>query len=232
MRRFLHIVGAAAAVVSAVVLLAGIVGWAMSYRHQDVVTYSRVDGGPPVKSYMVRSNRGKVAFCVVRGGFDEAGRFNHERSGTEIDRPSEFASWSHLGVDRVRVAAWGISIDGLNVPYGYVVGALVAWPVARIWLWRRARSRRLAGHCRRCGYDLRATPERCPECGACRSSAPPRRTMQHEPVRLDDGIGKLASGELAPADLERAIGGGLLAHLGNHIASPGSGGSRGMLNMR
>ena len=55
---------------------------------------------------------------------------------------------------------------GVSVPYWAMVGVLGVLP--GVW-WRRRRSRdgdRVAGRCSKCGYDLRATPGRCPECGA------------------------------------------------------------------
>jgi hypothetical protein len=48
----------------------------------------------------------------------------------------------------------------------YAALALLLLPIGRAILHARAaRRRRTAGHCPTCNYDLRATPDRCPECG-------------------------------------------------------------------
>ena len=66
-------------------------------------------------------------------------------------------------------------ITGPTPRYGEWVVRFPHWSLALLFailpaqhLRALIRSRRLkrTGHCPRCGYDLRATPERCPECGA------------------------------------------------------------------
>jgi hypothetical protein len=58
---------------------------------------------------------------------------------------------------RLVLPAWGV-FCGLSI--------LPAWWLARFILRTRQRmAGRKAGLCLTCGYDLRATPERCPECG-------------------------------------------------------------------
>ena len=56
--------------------------------------------------------------------------------------------------------------DWFYVPHWAVTVALAAPLAMALVRWRRERRRAARGLCPQCGYDLRASPQRCPECGA------------------------------------------------------------------
>jgi hypothetical protein len=73
------------------------------------------------------------------------------------------------GMDFVDVAGagryWG-RFASLGLRLWLLTCLAGALPLARLAsaVWRSRDAK--AGHCRRCGYDLRATPDRCTECGS------------------------------------------------------------------
>lgn len=131
--------------------------WIRSYFAADSLGYYRVPGVCGVVS--------------VRGGI-----VLHWNSYGYLDRRPEFYllnhSVAHWGEDRTFL--FGSNRDDLEggwvqFPHWLIC---VATGVVAVPLWRRSR-RFPAGHCAACGYDLRATPERCPECGVESPVNPP-----------------------------------------------------------
>jgi predicted amidophosphoribosyltransferase len=51
------------------------------------------------------------------------------------------------------------------IPFAYLLSFSAIVPLARVVLFTRRQRNKNTHACAVCGYDLRATPDRCPECG-------------------------------------------------------------------
>jgi hypothetical protein len=110
-----------------------------------------------------------VWFVHVQRGRIIASRTN--LASSNISRPAK-PSWRNAGGfswERRTFSGGGGVVGGKLMsqhlavpiyPLPLAAGAVLAWRI------RRGPRTRTPGCCAKCGYDLRASPERCPECGA------------------------------------------------------------------
>jgi hypothetical protein len=65
-----------------------------------------------------------------------------------------------------------LRFSSVTLPFWFLTLIFSLPPAHALWRWRRSR-RKPIGRCPACGYDLRATPDRCPECGSIPTKSSP-----------------------------------------------------------
>jgi hypothetical protein len=163
--------------VGAFVGLLLVAAWANSYRRHEVVGW-----GSDRRALSVAVTRGSLALRNLRleASGNNAVRLHTPGWYHNSSRPAPMTRafyardcdiyWSlgpfsflHGGRSAGMPTSWRVSGYELIVPLWFV--AVVAAAVFAL-LFRLTRPRPTPGLCATCGYDLRASPDRCPECGA------------------------------------------------------------------
>jgi hypothetical protein len=168
---------------SLLLFVAVVVLWVRSYSHSDAVGRARLDGW----HVEARSGRGYLVLTAVRPcPFDlplswSSWRLEEREPAMSMGvTASDGSLWARpaYGADGKLLALGGPMNPSAIVPWWKVqaavtlaAGAALALRIGyglRLARWRRQR------RCVICGYDLRATPERCPECGKVITHRSPR----------------------------------------------------------
>jgi len=147
--------------------------WIRSYWYEDQLKHAGADG---VVDWLILSDHGVLLFDRFDSPVDYQDGYL-EREATRFDEPVKFAlRWGTGGFGDPwpqpdRGFKWmgfvyAPTYKVVAAPHWFVAAATSLLPVICATTMRRARRRAAAGLCPSCGYDVRATPERCPECGA------------------------------------------------------------------
>jgi hypothetical protein len=184
-RSFLRIIFNDAMWFSLILCVAAALLWARSERVQDLVLIRPKDA--PYMQYACNAYAGRLSLFVTESETPMPGP-TIEHAATEM-KPEDASAFRDLEDDYTwHGFVWHRGKPGdmpsgepplrcfVCVPFWAV--ALIAGVLPGAWFYRRlTRVRHLPGRCRACGYDLRATPDRCPECGtvpAVTTDAPAR----------------------------------------------------------
>ena len=154
--------------VSLVLCAATVVLWVRSYRRHDHVNHQGW--------WHVDTFKGGACLTVWPQQRPRA----WARPEWESDaKPYAWSGYADVTADVLGVATGGHGdatgrVWWVRVPYWSPAGAFAApvllLGVARRWARVRAGRARARGACPGCDYDLRATPDRCPECGTAPSN--------------------------------------------------------------
>lgn len=156
MRRLLHYTLNVITVLSLLLCVATVALWVRSYWRGD--TAYKWDGADAIS---VSSRRGGIDFerVTMPQPFTSDWQWLSSR-----DPPPgwRFANHWLLGFGYRNAAVAGGRVADVIIPYWAILVAATLLPAIVL---HRRRRRHQPGLCPACGYDLRATPDRCPECG-------------------------------------------------------------------